>query len=331
MHRIDEPTAVAQLPTPKQPGTPGYFTQGNLNTGQDATIVTDDWANAVQEEICTVIEAAGLVLSKTDHTQLLQAFSILTRRRLTADTTFYISPTGNDANDGLTTATPWQSIQRGLDYIRDKIDAAGHQPRLQLANGAYAGFTWDAPTPDPAPLIVGNPTDVTLVTISQNNGACCYVSNAAQLQIQALTIGGGGSAIAITAEDGGLVFPSDITFDPCSQGHIIADAFGRIVVSTGALFSIRGAAPSFLTSVTGGNVNFIGAHVDVVGTPNFSSGFAQVQANGNILSWGCTFNGPATGPHYLCNSNGVIDTHASGETYFPGSVTGTKNNNGLYL
>lgn len=75
MHRIDDPTAAPALPTPAAAGTAGFFTKGNPGTGTPATIVTDDWANAVQEEMAAVIEAAGIALSKTAHTQLLTALN----------------------------------------------------------------------------------------------------------------------------------------------------------------------------------------------------------------------------------------------------------------
>jgi hypothetical protein len=64
MHRVDGPGA-----------TPGnLFTEGNPATAVPATTVTADIMNALQEEICAVIEqGGGLALDKPDNTQLLQA------------------------------------------------------------------------------------------------------------------------------------------------------------------------------------------------------------------------------------------------------------------
>lgn len=73
MHRIDHPTAVAALPAPGAPGTPGYFTEGDPVGGVAATVVTQAWANAVQEEIAAVILSAGLTLNKAENDQLLTA------------------------------------------------------------------------------------------------------------------------------------------------------------------------------------------------------------------------------------------------------------------
>ena len=75
MYRIDNADATSTLPTPLAPGpvSHGFFQSGNPATGQKATTVDRDWANAQQEEICAVIEAAGITLSKTNRTQLLAA------------------------------------------------------------------------------------------------------------------------------------------------------------------------------------------------------------------------------------------------------------------
>lgn len=67
MHRIDGPGATED----------NKFTEGNPSLAVPATQVTDDFLNAVQEEIAAVIEDAGLTLDKEDNTQLLQAIEAI--------------------------------------------------------------------------------------------------------------------------------------------------------------------------------------------------------------------------------------------------------------
>ncbi|GCL64300.1 tail fiber protein [Pseudaquabacterium pictum] len=67
MHRIDGPAAA--------PG--GYFTEGDPSVGTPATVVTDDWMNAVQAEIEAVATSAGAALNKADNTQMLTAIRSL--------------------------------------------------------------------------------------------------------------------------------------------------------------------------------------------------------------------------------------------------------------
>lgn len=68
MHRIDVPSA-----------TPDHlFTEGSPTGGVPATVVSDDWLNDVQENICNVIEQAGLPLTKGRKQDLTDAIRLVT-------------------------------------------------------------------------------------------------------------------------------------------------------------------------------------------------------------------------------------------------------------
>jgi hypothetical protein len=69
MHRIDGPGAA--------PG--GLFTDGDPQVGTPATIATDDWLNAVQEEIVNAIVASGDLPNKANNGQLAAAIKKLAR------------------------------------------------------------------------------------------------------------------------------------------------------------------------------------------------------------------------------------------------------------
>ena len=53
------------------------FTEGNPATSVPATVVSADWLNSVQEEICQFIENQGLTLAKADDTQFEQAMRVM--------------------------------------------------------------------------------------------------------------------------------------------------------------------------------------------------------------------------------------------------------------
>ncbi|EFW9195750.1 phage tail protein [Shigella sonnei] len=73
MHRIDTLTAVKDKFGPGKNG----FTDGNLRTGRLATLLNSAMWNAIQEEICGVIEKAGIELNKEEHDQLYKAILLL--------------------------------------------------------------------------------------------------------------------------------------------------------------------------------------------------------------------------------------------------------------
>jgi len=66
MHRIDTPNAVNSLFVEKDPAL-----------GLAPTEVSDDWLNAVQEELVGAVEASGIVLDKSNNGQLALAISAL--------------------------------------------------------------------------------------------------------------------------------------------------------------------------------------------------------------------------------------------------------------
>lgn len=74
MQRIQSSGSVAQMPAIETSDIdPGFFQPGNPATGQQATVVTADWLNSVQEEILHVIEAAGLTPDPKNLSQLKMA------------------------------------------------------------------------------------------------------------------------------------------------------------------------------------------------------------------------------------------------------------------
>ena len=69
MQRINTPTKAIDLFGPNKHG----WTAGNPATNTSATQQSEDWFNAIQEEVCNVIEGAGLSINPTSRTQLREA------------------------------------------------------------------------------------------------------------------------------------------------------------------------------------------------------------------------------------------------------------------
>jgi microcystin-dependent protein len=144
MYRIDNASAVTTRPDPGPPGTPGYFSNGNPATAQEATVVDDWWANSIQEEILTVVEQAGLTPSKGSTSQLYEALNIL------------FQPVGDLGETYLTSATyrEWERVIRtagsGTGYtVTYSIppvltDGMIHKIELHVANGALAELNVNA-------------------------------------------------------------------------------------------------------------------------------------------------------------------------------------------
>lgn len=74
MHRIDTPSAQ----TDKFGAGKNGFTNGDSSTGRVATQLDAEVFDAYQEELCSVIEAAGITLDKSNKAQLLAAIKVIT-------------------------------------------------------------------------------------------------------------------------------------------------------------------------------------------------------------------------------------------------------------
>lgn len=70
MFRIDDPSAATSLPTPEAAGTEGYWTEGNPASGTPATLERASWFNMIQEELCSILAAAGITRAKTTYNQV---------------------------------------------------------------------------------------------------------------------------------------------------------------------------------------------------------------------------------------------------------------------
>ena len=95
MHRIDHATKDADLFGSGKDG----FTEGTPGT-EATTVVTDDWLNGVQEEICNTVENAGIALVKGTRDQLSLAV-LLQLGSLAASNWTYTDPgtTGDHYKD----------------------------------------------------------------------------------------------------------------------------------------------------------------------------------------------------------------------------------------
>jgi hypothetical protein len=88
MHRIDGPYSTAD----------NKFTEGDPVVPIKATVVTDDWLNAVQEELCSVIEDADIPLNKNNNAQLIAALGSLGSSALLTLRRWGIMPWSDDLN-----------------------------------------------------------------------------------------------------------------------------------------------------------------------------------------------------------------------------------------
>jgi hypothetical protein len=351
MYRIDNADATSTLPTPLPAGpvSHGYFQSGNPATGQKATTVDRDWANATQEEIAAVIEAAGITLSKTNNAQLLAALRQMfaTRTLVTSDVTIYVNPTtGNDANNGLTAGTAFATIQAAVNAVYLSYDWHGHACTIQLADGTYnfsvangyaasiVGFPFGMPYG--SLYIRGNVGNPANVVISATNANCLFIQNGF-VDIAGVTFTATGTNVGLITWSGygvnvglaGYIVISNCRFGNCGNVQLNASG-GGIVAITGTGVSFTGASKCAFAINIGGQIWLPGTTITVTGLACSSAVFLAVDCSTiNVAT--VTFVGSATGQRYQVGNNAVIDTGGGGANYLPGNAAGVAFSGGQYV
>lgn len=270
----------------------------------------------------------AIVIERTTGRVRLPATPV--REILAADRTYFVDPTGSDANDGLTAATPFLTIQKAIDAALN-LDGAGHTVTIQLADGVYtSGGRISRPMFDGGQLnIIGNPAAPGNVEVAVT-GANAFLVDAAgaKVRLEGVKISGD---VGVWARYGAAVFlTGKNAFGACSFRHIGADN-GAFVEMLGGEIAIEGAAPHHLYADAGGHIFYALGTTTISGSPAFPFGFAYAQSAGLVTSYGMTWSGSATGPRYQAMLNGVINANASGPDYFPGDSAGVLASGGQYV
>jgi len=333
MYRIDNATSAPALPAPSAPGPNpnSYFTKGNPGLSIPATIVDDEWLNTCQEEIANAITGFGVALDKSKRDQLSAILLGTTggyfRRRLTANTTFYVSTAGNDVTGNGTAGLPWRTAQFASDYVQKNVDLNGFTVTVMRAAGAYTdGVIVSGPytgAKGPASFIFDGASMATVTVTAAApyqglNGASFIVQNQKLVST---------SSFCISASYNSAISYQFVDFGAATSAHVNA-AYSSLV-SAANNYTISGSSQSHASVSVGGAWVANAVTVTLTGTPTFTV-FVNCQQAGVVNSLGVTWTGAATGSRYTATLNGVIYTTGSGPNYFPGNSAGTTATGGQY-
>lgn len=256
-------------------------------------------------------------------------------------TTFYVAPNGNDANDGLTPTTAFQTGQGAINAIKDRY-ISEDMIKLQFADGVYPnGMLFDG-SYIASWLVSGNTVDPSRCLIdaralpNATRGTCLSVRED-EVMIEGLMFRSYQNNIS--ANPGGLLtVRGDCVFTtPVGQGVPISSVNGGMMRVWGNNTYIGDQTCGGLIAAGHDSMVLLGAADQVIVIPvsfafqgvcDFTVGTIVSNTN-SIVTCPSTYvtwqnGGVVTGPRFAVGSAGGI-AYTLSETFIPGSLPGTKN------
>jgi hypothetical protein len=263
---------------------------------------------------------------------------------LAANTSFYVSTSGNDANTGQTSGAAWATLQHAATFI-SKYNANGFTITVNVANGTYAPFTMLPVGGNGTVNYVGNTATPTNVVISANNisavtafgvlgqslngfeliatgaaptdslGACLYEAAQSSLTISNMVFG-------TCYGDGAFVQQSNLNVGSGTfavSGGSTGEGTPGCNPGCGAVFD-----SNYGGFISGSNSSMtITSAVSVVY-------FLSARSGGYTSLWftSITNYGNVTGTRVNCVLNAVIETITRGLSYYPGTIAGSCSSGG---
>jgi len=255
-----------------------------------------------------------------------------TREKLTGNRTYYVSTTGSDTlNNGLSSGSPFATIQKAWDVICGTLDLYGFTATISVADGTYSSGISTSKSPVGGTVfIVGNLTTWSNVLLSTTSASCfTFGGKGILVNIRGMKLATttSGSALLASAPGSQIQF-SSIEFGACADYHLFATNGG--VINAANAYTISGSAAGHIRSDSPGSlVSMVNFTVTITGTPAFSV-FAYCFFLAGISIWTTVFSGSATGSRYNISGNSVVYVFGASTSYLPGNAAGVTSTGGQY-
>jgi hypothetical protein len=262
------------------------------------------------------------------------------RELLTAARTYYVtSSNGSDSNDGLTSTTPFATVQHAAD-VAASIDNGGYDVTIQLADGTYTqSVVFNPQTGTGKYILQGNASTTGSVilggTASLYTIRAMYPGTLVQVQNMKVSAIASPTALSVVQCTMKAMFLGGVglVIGPVNAGNyqLYSNAGGYLQMQNSYLMQSAGSAASHLFANNQGEVILTGGiTVALQGTNTYTTAFAYATNAGAILAATITFSsGSTTCPRYNANLNSFVNT-GGGDSYLPGNSAGVTATGGQY-
>lgn len=275
----------------------GLYRQGTQAGGVPPTPITAGWLNAVQEELISVIGAAGIELSGDDNAQVLQAI-----QHLISESAKLFLPLAGGELTGLLKASKGVRVAKGLPAAGNE-SLAGYAFGGDGDTGLFAVGGTDPNGSDLVLLIDG----VELLRVKKSNGSV-VLAGGVVLNGDKTTYNTGNKPELLA-----LVYPVGSVYMNISSNQSPAALFGfgtwaelapgRVLLGAGSATDSRGETKDFTAGTTGGEFNHqlalteipAHSHTTPQGTTVPASGGSYQYASGDDVTTSTMSNPPPSG------------------------------------
>ncbi len=241
---------------------------------------------------------------------------------------YYVSPDGSDAADGLSPATALRTVQEAVDRCY-RLDSNGYTVTIRLLPGVHEGnVIVDRRIVGDARLaIVGEALDPTQVVLRANVAIhTVRVIDGAKVLVANMQLENALNWSQLFADTAADLKYENIVFTSCSRDHVEARA-NAIVYMSGDC-RIVGGARTHINLTNGAVYLAVNRTVKLENTPHFSTAFAWFQRGAHYSIWNVAWTGAATGQRYIVRSNATCNGPTA--DHFPGDVPGMADTGGYY-
>jgi hypothetical protein len=257
------------------------------------------------------------------------------RRRLTANTDYYVAIGGDNGNPG-TQLLPWATLQHAWDFIQNSLDPGPWTITVHVGPGTYQPFQASgsvAGAPPSAIVFTGDITTPSNCKITATNTSAVIAGSGGQLTVQGFEVAATGTGTAqgfgVLATSGGQLLINFMRFGVCAVSGIGSESGVVGFAVPGGASSIVANSVSFINSGgSGGVIDLKGATITLVGTPSFTN-FAPCFNQGSMNLGSVTWVGAAgAGIQYTATGNAVISTNGAPTNWPTGLSAGTTTTGG---
>ena len=244
------------------------------------------------------------------------------RELLSTHRDYYVSTTGSNANNGLSSGTAFQTLQYAWDYVASNVDCNAYNVTFILAAGTYAGlgaYTGNG---------LLNPNNVTIQGVNSGAKTTTIIDSASPspfsfynmthpVQVQWLTLKSASSA-GLYATGCWYIFCDTCDFQ-IGAGAFMLDISNNTRSYIAGCALVSSANVGGFLSTSGNSYNMI---VGMSGTTTVSQATVKATTYASINLVG-SVTGTVTGKRYDVQTGASIVGPSLTVTSFPGTVAGT--------